>query len=111
MTSEYNIKSALRESPAGGHGGDIYRNSVDCDFSINLNPLGMPDAVREALKKSMERWERYPDPLCQQLTEAIAQKYQIRAETILCGRGGGSDFSGSIGRAAEKGPGAFPVLF
>ena len=77
MTSEYNIKSALRESPAGGHGGDIYRNSVDCDFSINLNPLGMPDAVREALKKSMERWERYPDPLCQQLTEAIAQKYQI----------------------------------
>ena len=25
--------------------------------------------------------------------------------------GGGSDFSGSIGRAAEKGPGAFPVLF
>ena len=87
MTSEYNIKSALWESPAGGHGGDIYRNSVDCDFSINLNPLGMPDAVREALKKSMERWERYPDPLCQQLTEAIAQKYQIRAETILCGNG------------------------
>ena len=35
----------------------------------------------------MERWERYPDPLCQQLTEAIAQKYQIRAETILCGNG------------------------
>ena len=28
-----------------------------------------------------------PDPLCQQLTEAIAQKYQIRAETILCGNG------------------------
>lgn len=24
------------------HGGDIYRNPVRYDFSINLNPLGMP---------------------------------------------------------------------
>ena len=28
------------------HGGDIYRNPVRYDFSINLNPLGMPEACQ-----------------------------------------------------------------
>ena len=87
MTSEYNTKSAFREAPAGEHGGDCYRNSVDCDFSINLNPLGMPKEVGEAVKNGAEGWERYPDPLCQQLTEAIAEKFQLRPEMILCGNG------------------------
>lgn len=87
MMSEYNKKSPFGESPAGEHGGDIYRNSVDCDFSINLNPLGMPDAVGAALKRSIERWDRYPDPCCQQLTEAIARSCQVRPEMILCGNG------------------------
>ena len=31
------------------HGGDIYRNRVKLDFSININPLGVPDAVKTAL--------------------------------------------------------------
>ena len=31
------------------HGGDIYRNQIRLDFSVNTNPLGMPDSVREAL--------------------------------------------------------------
>lgn len=25
------------------HGGDVYRNHVDIDFSININPLGTPN--------------------------------------------------------------------
>ena len=29
-----------------GHGGDIYRNrNVELDFSVNVNPLGMPNFV------------------------------------------------------------------
>ena len=32
-----------------GHGGDVYRNrNVELDFSINVNPLGMPNFVWEA---------------------------------------------------------------
>ena len=27
------------------HGGDIYNNEVKLDFSVNINPLGMPDTV------------------------------------------------------------------
>ena len=29
----------------GIHGGDIYRNDVKVDFSVNVNPLGIPKAV------------------------------------------------------------------
>ena len=32
------------------HGGDIYRNQVRLDFSVNVNPLGMPESVRQALQ-------------------------------------------------------------
>ena len=31
------------------HGGDIYNNKVNMDFSVNINPLGIPDAA--VLKK------------------------------------------------------------
>ena len=32
------------------HGGDIYGNhEVKLDFSVSLNPFGLPCAVREAL--------------------------------------------------------------
>ena len=36
------------------HGGDIYRNQIRLDFSVNTNPLGMPDSVREALHQAVE---------------------------------------------------------
>ena len=31
------------------HGGDVYRNQVELDFSVNINPFGMPDGVKKAL--------------------------------------------------------------
>ena len=37
-----------------GHGGDIYRNrNVELDFSVNVNPLGMPNFVWEAAQRSI----------------------------------------------------------
>lgn len=35
------------------HGGDIYRNQVKIDFSVNINPLGMPEAVRQELLRTV----------------------------------------------------------
>ena len=43
------------------HGGDIYRNQIRLDFSVNTNPLGMPDSVREALHQAVEEAEHYPE--------------------------------------------------
>ena len=69
------------------HGGDIYRNPVRYDFSINLNPLGMPEGVKRRLKETVEDWGRYPDPQCEALTRALADYHQIAADRILCSNG------------------------
>lgn len=38
----------------GMHGGDIYTNKVRLDFSVNINPLGIPKEVQQALKRAVE---------------------------------------------------------
>ena len=54
------------------HGGNIYKNKVEADFSANLNLLGMPDRVREAAMKGVYQSEAYPDPDCTKLREKLA---------------------------------------
>ena len=40
------------------HGGDVYRNPIEYDFSINVNPLGMPLAsIQAGTKKKIGRAE------------------------------------------------------
>ena len=31
------------------HGGNIYDKEVSLDFSVNINPLGMPDGVQDGI--------------------------------------------------------------
>ena len=37
------------------HGGNIYDKEVSLDFSVNINPLGMPDGVRHILISGIRR--------------------------------------------------------
>ena len=73
------------------HGGDRYRNHVTLDFSVNTNPLGMPEYVRKTLLEtvcgSADIWEWYPDPACGRLRELIASHRHIAKEWIVCGNG------------------------
>ena len=69
------------------HGGDIYTNSVRLDFSANINPAGMPDAVKQALHHAVENCEHYPDPYCTELRRKIAEHEQVPEACILCGNG------------------------
>ena len=69
------------------HGGDIYTNSVRLDFSANINPAGMPDAVKQALHHAVENCEHYPDPYCTELRRKIAEHEQVPEDCILCGNG------------------------
>ena len=48
------------------HGGDIYRNDIRLDFSVNVNPLGTPVEVRDAVRNVAEHLEAYPDPYCEE---------------------------------------------
>ena len=69
------------------HGGDIYTNAVRLDFSANINPAGMPDAVKQALHDAVEHCERYPDPYCTELRQKIAKHEQVPEDCVLCGNG------------------------
>jgi len=69
------------------HGGDIYRNKVNIDFSVNINPLGMPDTVRKALLGAVENCEQYPDLKGERLTESLAERMGVSKEHILLGNG------------------------
>ena len=69
------------------HGGDIYGNVISHDFSINLNPLGMPEQVVRRLRDSVEDWGRYPDPECRELTGRLARLHKTEPSRIFCGNG------------------------
>ena len=70
------------------HGGDVYAaEKRPLDFSVNINPLGMPQSVLEAAQKAAAEELSYPDSFCRKLTEALSERYGVPAENILCGNG------------------------
>lgn len=69
------------------HGGDIYRNDVELDYSANMNPFGMPESVKEAAIQGIEKSVHYPDIQCTELRLAIAEKEAVTCENIVCGNG------------------------
>lgn len=68
------------------HGGDIYTYRNMLDFSANLNPLGLPPGVIAAAQKGCTA-AVYPDPLCRELTAALARHEQLPAGQMICGNG------------------------
>ena len=43
------------------HGGNIYGRDIQLDFSVNINPLGMPQGARRAITEQVAGDETYPD--------------------------------------------------
>lgn len=69
------------------HGGDIYRNCIKLDFSVNVNPLGTPEAVKLALHAAALLCDRYPDPSVEALKKAVAAMQEVPEEFLLFGNG------------------------
>lgn len=69
------------------HGGDIYRNRVSMDFSINVNPFGMPDLVRDALMNAVSVCEKYPDIQAEKLQKAVSRMLDVEQSCLLFGNG------------------------
>lgn len=69
------------------HGGDVYRNEVRLDFSVNLNPLDMPSEVTDAMLAGLSEIHQYPDPSQQKLRERIAAFEGTDTENVICGNG------------------------
>lgn len=71
------------------HGGELKDTdkNIKYDFSVNINPLGLPEGVKTALSENRGIYTDYPDPYCIQLRAAIAEKEGVRPEQIVCGSG------------------------
>ena len=80
----------------GIHGGDIYRNYVKIDFSVNVNPLGIPDAVEAALHEAVENCSRYPDISAEKLKKAVSGMLTVLKEYLLFGNGASELFMAII---------------
>lgn len=84
------------------HGGNIYGSEIEYDFSVNLNPLGPPDAVREALAAALNHVEEYPDPEYRELRRALANYRQLAEEQLVLGNGASELIPGIIRALAPK---------
>ncbi len=69
------------------HGGDIYRTKVNIDFSVNINPLGMPDMAKAAAIKGVELSTTYPDWSQEALRTAVAEHFHIKSDSLIFGNG------------------------
>ncbi len=69
------------------HGGDRYRNQVQYDFSVNINPLGIPQGIRKAMQLAAEDADKYPDIRYEKLRAAIGKKHGISPDAVICGNG------------------------
>ncbi|MCI8453154.1 MAG: aminotransferase class I/II-fold pyridoxal phosphate-dependent enzyme [Lachnospiraceae bacterium] len=70
------------------HGGDTYsKPAVFLDYSVNLNPFGMPDFVKEAARESLVDCARYPDSRYRALAGAAASYYDLEGERLIFGNG------------------------
>nr|MCR4797337.1 Thr-phospho decarboxylase [Lachnospiraceae bacterium] len=69
------------------HGGDIYRNRIDLDFSVNINPLGPPREVQKILREGISFVDRYPDPHHERLREELAAFFGLHKEEVVPGNG------------------------
>ncbi len=68
------------------HGGGPMQGILH-DFSVSLNPLGPPDAVRQAILQDPDCMILYPDPACRSLREALSRETGVPASHIVCGNG------------------------
>lgn len=84
------------------HGGDVYRNEVRLDFSVNLNPLEMPSSVTEAMLEGLREIHQYPDPLQQKLREGIAAFEGVAPGSIVCGNGASELLMASVHAVRPK---------
>ena len=70
------------------HGGNIYAyDGVKLDFSVNLNPLGMPEEILRAVRDHGLEYDRYPDPNCRSFAPGLGGREGVPEEWLVFGNG------------------------
>ena len=78
--------------PTYVHGGDIQtyidrHGFAPLDLSANINPFGIPDAVRAAMHRAVDNCTQYPDPVCRAARQAIGAREGVNPDFLYCGNG------------------------
>lgn len=95
------------------HGGNIYQYKEVLDFSANINFRGMPEPVLTAAKEAVDFSVHYPEPECERLRAALAEREnRLRKKNGLLeksglpvesGLPGENELSGNCGLPGENG--------
>ena len=78
------------------HGGDIYRNHVTLDYSVNMNPLGIPNSVKDALHRAVDHCGTYPDIHVEKLKNAVSEMIDVSGENLVFGNGASELFIAAV---------------
>jgi threonine-phosphate decarboxylase len=86
------------------HGGNLrlaserYGRKEWLDFSANINPLGVPMPLQEALVRAVAdgTLEHYPDPDSSALRDAFAQKHGLAPDQVLVTNGASEALNGAL---------------
>lgn len=85
----------MLEQRSNAHGGDIYtaakkygiKKADFLDYSANINPLGIPEDIKESLISNINDLVNYPDPECWDLRNEISSYLGIKNDSIIIGNG------------------------
>ena len=75
------------------HGGNIYKvfreRDIEeiLDYSSNINPYGIPESLKKAIRENLNILERYPDPDYIQLRSKIAFENKVDISDVILGNG------------------------
>jgi threonine-phosphate decarboxylase len=70
------------------HGGDIYGYDRPLtDFSANINPLGVPESFKQALRENVDAFALYPEPTYRALKRQVAAYLETNPEWVILGNG------------------------
>ena len=67
----YSLENETNSLPDAEHGGGMAPNRIRMDFSVNVNPFGMPEGVRKILADAAELGGYYPEITNRLLREKI----------------------------------------
>lgn len=69
------------------HGGDVYTQKVNEDFSVSLNPKPCPVIVHKTGERALKKADQYPDIEQTKVRKILAQLEGLSTEEIFCGNG------------------------
>jgi threonine-phosphate decarboxylase len=89
------IKAPIRKLSPCFHGGNVWRTSEKfkiplnqvIDFSVPINPLGIPKKALKSIRQHISLIKNYPDPDHEWLIETLSNYVGVESNNIIVGNG------------------------